>query len=368
VVSDTTTSLRRTPLYDAHVAAGAKLVDFAGWEMPIQYRGIREEHRAVRNDVGVFDVSHMGQVETAGRQALERLQRLTSNDVSKIAEGGAQYSLLCNDFGGVLDDLFTYRLSDKRFLTVTNASNHEKDLTWMQLRGVEFDADVRDRQEDFAMLAVQGPNARALVEQLSDGQLPPRFHTCPRTVAGVPLLVCGTGYTGEDGVELLVAPDDAAGVWDAVVAAGGAPPPVGLGARDTLRLEACFHLYGNDLSEAWDPIGAGLGWACKEETGFIGSDVVAAVRASGPERKLVPFVIEGPGIARQGNPVLFPPAQPQTIGEVTSGSFSPCLERGIGMAYVTPDAAEPGTRLQIDVRGTVRDAIVERKPLYRKDS
>jgi aminomethyltransferase len=228
VVSDTTTSLRRTPLYDAHVAAGAKLVDFAGWEMPIQYRGIREEHRAVRNDVGVFDVSHMGQVETAGRQALERLQRLTSNDVSKIAEGGAQYSLLCNDFGGVLDDLFTYRLSDKRFLTVTNASNHEKDLTWMQLRGVEFDADVRDRQEDFAMLAVQGPNARALVEQLSDGQLPPRFHTCPRTVAGVPLLVCGTGYTGEDGVELLVAPDDAAGVWDAVVAAGRrAPSPSG---------------------------------------------------------------------------------------------------------------------------------------------
>lgn len=367
VVSDTTTSLRRTPLYDAHVAAGAKLVPFAGWEMPIQYAGIREEHNAVRTDVGIFDVSHMGQVETAGPQALERLQRLTSNDVSKIGEGGAQYSLLCNERGGVLDDLFTYRLAETRFLTVTNASNHEKDLAWMQSHGQEFDADVKDRHTDFAMLAVQGPNARRLVEQLCDGQLPERFHCCQRTVAGVPLLVCGTGYTGEDGVELLVAPDDATRVWVAVVAAGA--QPVGLGARDTLRLEACFHLYGNDLREDWDPISAGLGWACKEQTGFIGSDVTAQVRSNGPDRKLVPFVIDGPGIARQGNPILAQATHPQaTGGEVTSGSFSPCLERGIGMAYVTPDATEPGTRLQIDVRGTVRDAIVERKPLYRKDS
>jgi aminomethyltransferase len=359
VVSDSTTSLRRTPLYDAHVAAGAKLVDFAGWEMPIQYAGIREEHNAVRNSVGIFDVSHMGQVETTGPQALERLQRLTSNDVSKLPEGGAQYGLLCNDFGGVLDDLFTYRLSGTRFLTVTNASNHEQDLAWMQHHGKEFDADVNDRHADFAMLAVQGPSARALVEQLADGHLPPRFHVCQRTVAGVPMLVCGTGYTGEDGVELLLEPEHATRVWQAVVAAGA--QPIGLGARDTLRLEACFHLYGNDLSEQWDPISAGLGWACKEATGFIGSDVIAAVRSVGPERKLVPFVIDGPGIARQGNQVV-------GGGEVTSGSFSPCLERGIGMAYVAADAAEPGTRFQIDVRGTLRDAVVERKPLYRKDS
>jgi aminomethyltransferase len=335
--------------------------------MPIQYAGIREEHKAVRSDVGIFDVSHMGQVESVGPQALERLQRLTSNDVSKIGDGGAQYSLLCNERGGVLDDLFTYRLADTRFLTVTNASNHEKDLAWMQSHGQEFDAEVKDRAAEFAMLAVQGPRARALVQQLCDGQLPERFHCCQRTVAGVSLLVCGTGYTGEDGVELLVAPDEAARVWAAVVAAGA--QPVGLGARDTLRLEACFHLYGNDLREEWDPISAGLGWACKEQTGFIGSDVIAEVRANGPERKLVPFVIDGPGIARQGNLILPPPNHPQTAGgEVTSGSFSPCLERGIGMAYVTPDRTEPGTRLQIDVRGTVRDATVERKPLYRKDS
>ena len=366
-MSDTTTALRRTPLYDAHVAAGAKLVPFAGWEMPIQYAGIREEHNAVRNDVGIFDVSHMGQVETVGPQALERLQHLTSNDVSKIAEGGAQYSLLCNERGGVLDDLFTYRLAETRFLTVTNASNHEKDLAWIRSHGIEFEADVNDRREDFAMLAVQGPSARALIGQLADGDLPARFHCARRTVAGVPALVCGTGYTGEDGVELLVAPADAVHLWDAVLAAGA--QPVGLGARDTLRLEACFHLYGNDLTEDWDPIGAGLGWACREQTGFIGSDVIAQIRADGPERKLVPFVIDGPGIARQGNPILPQPTQPQTTGgEVTSGSFSPCLERGIGMAYVTPDASEPGTRLQIDVRGTIRDATVERKPLYRKDS
>jgi aminomethyltransferase len=358
-VSDTSTSLRRTPLYEAHVAAGAKLVDFAGWEMPIQYAGIREEHNAVRKSVGIFDVSHMGQIETVGPQALERLQRLTSNDVSRLPEGGAQYSLLCNDFGGVRDDLFTYRLSGTRFLTVTNASNHEQDLAWMQHHGKEFDADVNDRHADFAMLAVQGPSARALVEQLADGHLPPRFHVCQRTVAGVPMLVCGTGYTGEDGVELLLAPEHANQVWQAIVGAGA--QPIGLGARDTLRLEACFHLYGNDLSEQWDPISAGLGWACKEETGFIGSDVVASVRAVGPDRKLVPFVIDGPGIARQGNQVV-------GGGEVTSGSFSPCLERGIGMAYVAPDATEPGTRFQIDVRGTLRDAVVERKPLYRKDS
>jgi aminomethyltransferase len=359
VVTDSTTQLRRTPLYDAHVAAGSKLVPFAGWEMPIQYTGIREEHTAVRTDVGVFDVSHMGQVETAGPQALERLQRLVSNDVAKIPEGGAQYSLLCNEQGGVLDDLFTYRLSDTRFLTVTNASNHEKDFAWMGSHAQEFDADVRDRHADFAMLAVQGPKARALVSSLTDGQLPGRFHICQRTVAGIPLMVAGTGYTGEDGVELLIAPDDAVVVWDALLAAGALP--VGLGARDTLRLEACFHLYGNDLSEEWDPIGAGLGWACKEETGFIGSDAVARVRAEGPAQKLVPFAIQGPGIARQGNAIV-------GGGEVTSGSFSPCLERGIGMAYVAPDRAEPGTPLQIDVRGTIRDAVVERKPLYRKDA
>ncbi len=352
-----TTELRRTPLHDRHAAAGAKLVPFAGWEMPVQYAGIRDEHLAVRRDVGVFDVSHMGQVETTGPQAFEFLQRMVSNDVRRLPEGGAQYSLLCRDDGGVLDDLFTYRLAENTFLTVTNAANHAKDLAWLQAHADGFDVDVIDRQAEFAMLAVQGPRACALVRELSDGSCPARFHVCERTVAGAAVLVCGTGYTGEDGVELLVRPEDATEVWDAVTGAGATP--VGLGARDTLRLEACFHLYGNDLSEDRGPIEAGLGWCCKEATGFIGAEPIAAARREGTAEKLVPFAIEGPGIARQGNPVL-------GGGEVTSGTFSPCLERGIGMAYVSTARAAEGTRFEIDVRGRVRPAVIESKPLYRK--
>ena len=354
-----TTELRRTPLYDRHAAAGARLVPFAGWEMPVQYAGIREEHVAVRDRAGVFDVSHMGQVETTGPQAAEFLQRMLSNEVRRIPEGGAQYSVMCREDGGVLDDLFTYRMSDSTFLTVTNAANHEKDLAWLQSHASSFDVDVLDRAADFAMLAVQGPRAREIVGRLTDGRLPPRMHTCERTVAGAAMLVCGTGYTGEDGVELLLRPDDAAGVWDAITQAGAAP--VGLGARDTLRLEVCFHLYGNDLSEDRGPIEAGLGWCCKEATGFIGSEPIATARREGTAQKLVPFAIEGQGIARQGNPLI-------GGGEVTSGTFSPCLERGIGMAYVPSARAAEGTQIEIDVRGRVRPAVIRRRPLYRKEA
>jgi aminomethyltransferase len=353
----TETSLRRTPLYDRHAAAGARLVPFAGWEMPVQYSGIREEHLAVRREVGVFDVSHMGQVETRGPDALAFLQRMLSNDLRRLPEGGAQYSVMTREDGGVLDDLFTYRLAECEFLTVTNAANHERALVWLLDHAADFNVDVIDAAAHFAMLAVQGPRARGLVHELSDGPLPSRMRCCERTVAGAAALVCGTGYTGEDGVELLLDPAAAPQVWDALLAGGATS--AGLGARDTLRLEVCFHLYGNDLSEDRGPIEAGLGWCCRERTGFIGSDAVAAVRAKGPAEKLVPFMIDGPGIARQGNPVV-------GGGVVTSGTFSPCLERGIGMAYVSPERAEPGTRIEIDVRGTVRPAVIERKPLYRK--
>jgi len=334
------------------------MVPFAGFEMPVQYAGIREEHLAVRRAVGVFDISHMGQVETRGPDAQSFLQRILSNDVRRLPEGGAQYGVLCREDGGVLDDLFTYRLADCEFLTVTNAANHEKDLAWMQTQAEGFDVDVVDRAADFAMLAVQGPEARDVVTRLADGSLPSRFHCCERDVAGVPALVCGTGYTGEDGVELLVAPVAAAVVWDAVVKAGATP--AGLGARDTLRLEACFHLYGNDLVEDRGPIEAGLGWCCKEQTAFIGSERVAQDRAQGTAEKLVPFVIDGPGIARHGNPVL-------GGGVVTSGTFSPCLEQGIGMAYVSAERAQVGTRIELDVRGTIRLATIAQKPLYRKE-
>ncbi len=326
--------------------------------MPLQYSGIREEHVAVRRHVGIFDVSHMGQIETRGPEAQAFLQRMLSNDVRRIAEGGAQYSVMCRHDGGVLDDLFTYGLAECHFLTVTNSANHEKDLYWLQAHAADFDVDVLDRQRDFAMLAVQGPSARELVRRLADGALPPRMHCAVRSVAGYPMLVCGTGYTGEDGVELLLDPESAPALWHAITTAGATP--AGLGARDTLRLEACFHLYGNDLSEARGPIEAGLGWCCKEQTGFFGAEAVAAARA-GVREKLVPFTIDGQGIPRQGNAVV-------GGGVVTSGSFSPCLERGIGMAYVPSERAEPGTAIEIDVRGRLRPATVQRKPLYRKGS
>ncbi len=352
-------SLRRSPLHARHVAAAAKLIGFAGWEMPVQYAGIRAEHLAVRDHAGIFDVSHMGQIETRGPDATALLQRLLSNDVRRIPEGGAQYSVICREDGGVLDDLITYRLAECVYLTVTNAANHERDLEWFRAHARAYDVDVIDRISDFAMLAVQGPDARALLTGLADGHLPGRMHCCERTVAGVPLLVCGTGYTGEDGCELLLDPAAAPAVWDAVLAGGAVP--VGLGARDTLRLEVCFHLYGNDLSEDRGPIEAGLGWCCAEATGFIGAEAVARTRRDDPahpHEKLAAFTIDGPGIARQGNPVL-------GGGVVTSGTFSPCLERGIGMAYLPAERAAPGTRIEIDVRGSERPAVVVPKPIYR---
>ena len=355
-------TLKRTPLYDAHVAAGAKLVPFAGWEMPVQYEGIRAEHINVRTACGVFDVSHMGEIETEGPGAADLLQILLTNDVSRIEVGGAQYSCLCRRDGGVLDDLFTYRVEDDRYLTVTNAANHERDLEWFEAHAVECEAEVRDQIDAYAMLAVQGPDARGIVGKLADGELPRRFHIAELSVAGAPALVCGTGYTGEDGVEILVAPDDAAMVWDAVV--GGGASPAGLGARDTLRLEVNYCLYGNDLTEERTPIEAALGWCVKEDTGFVGSDACRRVRDRGPAEILRPFVIKGSGIPRQGNSIV---SGDERAGVVTSGTLSPCLEVGIGMGYVRSDLSEPGTEIEIDVRGRRRPAEVRKAPLYSKD-
>jgi aminomethyltransferase len=350
-------TLRRTPLYDRHEAAGARIVPFAGWEMPVQYEGIRQEHVAVRTDAGVFDVSHMGEIETSGPDAEALLQRLLSNDVSKLQVGGAQYSVLCREDGGVLDDLFTYRLDDQRYLTVTNASNHERDLAWFRDHSSDFNVELHDALPDYAMLAVQGPKARAAVQRLTDGELPKRMRTAWLQVAGAETLVCGTGYTGEDGVELLIPPDGAGAVWDALLEQG--VKPAGLGARDTLRLEVCFHLYGNDLSEDRNPIEAGLGWCCKLDTGFIGSDALEGLE---PSDELVPFAFTGAGIPRQGNAIHTRAGD----GVVTSGTLSPCLEVGIGMGYVPAAAAEPGTQIEVDVRGKRRPAEVREKPLYEK--
>jgi aminomethyltransferase len=349
--------MRRTPLYDNHVAAGAKIVDFAGWEMPVQYEGIKAEHVAVRTAVGMFDVSHMGEIETSGPDAEAFLQRILSTDVSKIAPGGAQYSVLCREDGGVLDDLFTYSFGSNRYLTVTNAANHAKDLAWFQQQAGEFDVDVDDSAERYAMLAVQGPTAREVVQAIADAPLPARMTAEPRTLDGRVAIVCGTGYTGEDGVEILCDPGDASMLWDELVKRGATP--AGLAARDTLRLEVCFHLYGNDLMESRGPIEAGLGWCCKEDTGFIGAEAIRAARERGPAEKLVPFKLTGPGIARQGNPVV-------GGGEVTSGTLSPCLDIGIGMAYLPTANATEGHDFDIDVRGKNRAAVVASKPLYKK--
>jgi aminomethyltransferase len=354
-VSSTAPALRHSPLDDRHRAAGGRLIAFAGWEMPVQYDGIRAEHLAVRTGVGMFDVSHMGQIEVCGPGAFELLQHLLSGDVRRLPEGGAQYGVICNESGGILDDLITYRLAEERFLTVTNAANHDADLAWFRRHASRFDADVNDRRDDFAMIAVQGPGARRLLGRLADGPLMPRMHIGQTTVAGVPLLAAGTGYTGEDGMELMMDPGAAGTVWDALLDAGALP--AGLGARDTLRLEVCFPLYGNDLSPERGPIEAGLGWCCQEATGFIGADAVARVRAAGPAQKLVAFAMTGPGIPRQGNPVI-------GGGVVSSGTFSPSLEKGIGMAYLPVDRATPGTEITIDVRGTERAAVVVPKPLY----
>jgi aminomethyltransferase len=356
----TTPTLKRTPLFQSHVRAGARLVPFCGWEMPVQYGdGVRAEHLAVRRAAGIFDVSHMGEVEVRGPDAEAFLQHVYSNDVSKLAIGGAQYSLLCSDDGGVLDDLFTYRVASERYLTVTNAANHDADIVWLSGHTDGFDVEVVDVHDLYAMLAVQGRVAREIVQAIADSPLPPRMQAARRIVRGREALVCGTGYTGEDGVELLLDPADAPAVWEEIVARGAVP--CGLAARDTLRLEVCYPLYGNDLSADRNPIEAGLGWACAEDTGFIGSDAVRAAREGGTADKLVAFKLTGPGIPRQGNPVV-------GGGIVTSGTLSPSLEVGIGMAYVPSASASAGTPLEIDVRGKIRPALVESKPLYRHPS
>ncbi len=339
------------------------MVPFAGWEMPVTYEGIREEHSAVRTHAGVFDVSHMGEVEVEGPGALAFLQRVLSNDVARVEIGGAQYSCLCSEEGGVVDDLFAYRLGGDRFLIVTNSANHATDLACLGRWSRGFDVTVRDVADRYAMLAVQGPHARGIVARTLGIELPPRMQVATARVGGRPALVCGTGYTGEDGVELLIDPEVAPAIWAELLDAGVVP--CGLGARDTLRLEACFHLHGNDLPPERNPIEAGLGWCCAEATGFVGSEAIARVRREGPAEKLVPFKIEGAGIPRQGNPVL---AGDERIGVVTSGTFSPSLEVGIGMAYVRATlGAGPGTEIEIDVRGKRRPARIASRPLYRKE-
>jgi aminomethyltransferase len=346
-------TLRRTPLYERHTALGARMVPFAGWEMPVQYEGVIPEHRAVRGDCGVFDVSHMGELEVEGPKATEFLQSMLSNDLGRVEPGGAQYTLLTNERGGIVDDLIVYRLEPGRYLLIVNASNREVDFEWLKDREVPG-SDVRDISDEFALLAVQGP--RSLERLGLDGA--PAFSFAEGEIGGIECMVNRTGYTGETGVELLVPAEDGPALWDAVVGLGATP--CGLGARDTLRLEVCFPLHGNDISPETDAISAGLGWVCALDTEFTGADPLRRIKAEGPERRLAAFVMIESGIPRQGMAI-------DGGGEVTSGSHSPMLEKGIGMGYVPAPQAEPGTELTIDLRGRARRAEIVKKPIYKRE-
>jgi aminomethyltransferase len=346
-------TLLRTPLYERHVALGARLVPFAGWEMPVQYEGVIPEHRAVRTDAGVFDVSHMGELEVEGPGARDLLQAALSNDLGRIGSGQAQYTLLTNEQGGIVDDLIVYEREPERFLLIVNASNREPDFEWLREREGPG-AEVRDVSDDYALLAVQGPKA---VERLG---LPgaPAFTFAEDEIDGIGCVVNRTGYTGEEGVELLVTAERAAELWDRTLERGVVP--CGLGARDTLRLEVCYPLHGNDIGPETDAISAGLGWVCALDKDFTGATELRRVKEAGPERKLAAFVMEESGIPRQGMTIA-------EGGEVTSGSHSPMLERGIGLGYVPADLAQPGSELTIDVRGRSRRARVVKKPIYSRE-
>jgi aminomethyltransferase len=347
-------TLRLTPLHDRHVALAARMVPFAGWEMPVQYEGVIAEHRAVRADAGVFDVSHMGEIEVEGPSARDLLQGLLSNDVDRLSPGEAQYTLLTNEDGGIVDDLILYRLEQCRYLIVANASNTAAVYDWLKEREVRG-SEVRDVSDDYALLAVQGPHA---LERL--GLEPAQAFTWAMgEFDGVEVMINRTGYTGEEGVELACMAEDAGRLWDAVIARGVVP--CGLGARDTLRLEVCYPLHGNDIGPQWDAISSGLGWACALDTSFTGAERLRTLKEAGPEQKLVPFAMTEKAIPRQGMAV-------GGGGEVTSGTLSPMLEVGIGLAYVPAASAGRGTELVIDVRGKERRAEVRKKPLYVKES
>jgi aminomethyltransferase len=353
-VAGVAATLKRTPLYARHVDLGARMVPFAGWEMPVQYEGVIPEHRAVRTDCGAFDVSHMGQLHVDGPTALAFLQEVLSNDLAKLSDGEAQYTLLTNERGGIVDDLIAYRLGHGQFLLVVNAGNRAAAYEWLkerEPRGTE----VRDASDEYGLVAVQGPRS---LERLGLPEASAFTHGMGE-LDGIEVMVCRTGYTGEAGVELCCAEDEASALWDAVLARGAVP--CGLGARDTLRLEVCYPLHGNDITQDTDAISAGLGWACDLEKEFTGVEILRAVKSEGPQRRLVPFVMEEKAVPRQGMPI-------EGGGEVTSGTHSPMLDRGIGMAYVPAGRAAPDTELVVDVRGKPRRARVVKKPIYRKET
>ena len=366
-----TETLQRTPLYEAHKAAGAKIVPFAGWEMPVQYEGVIAEHKTVRTHAGVFDVSHMGEFEVEGRDATAWLDRLLSNEVSKVAVGQAQYNVMLYENGTIVDDLIVYKRAAEKWLVIVNAGNIAKDFAWMQRHAGAFGlADVRlsDRSAEWALLAVQGPKAAEILQSMTELKLGEiaTYRFAEGSIAGIPGILARTGYTGEDGFELAVPSGDAPRLWKALLEKG--VKPVGLGARDTLRLEMKYALYGNDIDETTNPLEAGLGWVVKlSKPAFVGKEALDAAKAKGLSRKLVGFDMIDRQIPRHGYPLLAPGTK-APIGVVTSGTQSPSLDRPIGVGYVDLAHAAIGTEIAVEIRGEARRAKVVETPFYKRPS
>ena len=360
-------SLKTVTLNDTHRQLGAKMVPFAGYDMPVRYSSDLDEHHTVRRALGIFDVSHMGEFRLRGPQALDLIQRVTSNDASKLADGKAQYSCLPNNDGGIVDDLLVYQLAAEDYLLVVNASNIEKDWSWIQqhnTRGVEME-DISDRT---SLFAVQGPKTIAALQQLTDVDLSgiPYYSFVQGTFAGAPnVIISATGYTGAGGFELYIPNESAAMVWDKIMTAGHdfGIKPIGLGARDTLRLEMGYCLYGNDIDDTTSPLEAGLGWITKFTKEFTNSANIKKQKEVGVRKKLVSFVMDGPGIPRGHYELM--DAEGQKIGDVTSGTQSPSLSKGIGMGYVKTEFAAPGTPIFVQIRGKNLPATVSNLPLTK---
>ena len=362
--------LKRTSLYERHVAGGGKIVPFAGFEMPVQYQtGIIAEHAAVRETAGLFDVSHMGEFIVRGPQALELVQHITVNDASKIEVGQAQYSAMCLESGGIIDDLLIYRFAD-RFMLVVNAANRAKALKWIQQHADTFDVELEDVSAGTALIALQGPVARYILQPLAtpDVNSIEYYRFSEGEVANVPAVISGTGYTGEDGFELYTAAEDASKVWDALLSAGSSDGliPAGLGARDSLRLEMGYSLYGNDLDENHTTLESGLGWITKlDKDDFVGRNALIEQKENGVTRRLVGMKLEGRAFPRPGYPIV---SNGEAVGQITSGTMIPSLGVGIALGYVPSEMARIDTVLQIDVRGRLADGRVQRPPFYTDSS
>jgi len=356
--------LKKTPLNQVEHELGGKMVDFGGWELPVQYSGIIEEHEAVRNRVGIFDVSHMGELTVEGPDALRLLQEATCNDVSKLENFRAQYNGLLYPNAGFVDDLVIYQMAPQSFFVVANASNSDKDFEWLLDSAKRMDVSVRNRSADYAQLAIQGPEAERLLQSMASVDLAniKYYHFLPGQIDGAEAIISRTGYTGEDGFEIYIAPQDAPRLMKRIVEAGA--KPCGLGARDTLRLEAKMALYGNDIDDTTTPLQAGLGWIVKLEKGdFAGREVLQREKAEGPPRKLVGFEMVDRGIARHGYPIV---EGSEEIGVVTSGTHSPTLKKAIGLAYLPQGKAAPGSELTILIRGKEARARVVPTPFYKR--